>query len=232
MLSRSKAQRLPPLSPILVAKFISSLPRNPPDSAAVGTEAFEAAIEKIEEANGLSGQPRMIVFHEKEGRRHALADPCNAAIVRAIVNLGKDLGITTVAEGIETKAQADRLHQAGCNQAQGYLFSPAVAADQVPALLASRRTWNRKERRLAAISASGPTCCLRPCASARRSRAIDHRRRVAILVVWGLAIVRPFQGRALPMPHRSSQRPSSWTPQHAPQEPSSLPLQHCCRGLA
>ncbi|KPH71198.1 bifunctional diguanylate cyclase/phosphodiesterase, partial [Novosphingobium sp. ST904] len=64
-------------------------------------------------------------------------DPSNAAIVRAIVNLGRDLGITTVAEGIETDAQADRLHREGCDQAQGYLFSPAVAAEQVPALLAN-----------------------------------------------------------------------------------------------
>lgn len=31
------------------------------------------AINRIEEANGLTGQPRMIVFHEKEGRRHAHA---------------------------------------------------------------------------------------------------------------------------------------------------------------
>ncbi|WP_076068541.1 putative bifunctional diguanylate cyclase/phosphodiesterase [Sphingomonas montana] len=78
----------------------------------------------------------------------ALADPCNVGIVRAIVNLGKDLGITTVAEGIETKAQADRLHHEGCDQAQGYLFSRAVAAEEVPLLLARPDvSWRRGERR-------------------------------------------------------------------------------------
>ena len=78
----------------------------------------------------------------------SLDDPSNAAIVRAIVNLGRDLGITTVAEGIETDAQADRLRRKGCDQAQGYLFSPAIAADQVPALLADRNVnWSRSERR-------------------------------------------------------------------------------------
>ena len=37
------------------------------------TEQFEAAIEAAEERLGLSGQPRAIVFHEKDGRRHAHA---------------------------------------------------------------------------------------------------------------------------------------------------------------
>jgi hypothetical protein len=54
-------------------QFLFSVSLNPPETESIGVEAFEAAIEKIEEANGLSGQPRMIVFHEKEGRRHAHA---------------------------------------------------------------------------------------------------------------------------------------------------------------
>ena len=44
---------------------------NPPDTDAVSVGAFERAIDDVEAANGLTGQPRMIVFHEKEGRRHA-----------------------------------------------------------------------------------------------------------------------------------------------------------------
>lgn len=44
---------------------------NPPEREVVSVEAFERAIEQVEAANGLSGQPRAIVFHEKEGRRHA-----------------------------------------------------------------------------------------------------------------------------------------------------------------
>ena len=44
---------------------------NPPDTESVSIEAFERAIEAVETANGLTGQPRMVVFHEKEGRRHA-----------------------------------------------------------------------------------------------------------------------------------------------------------------
>lgn len=54
-------------------QFLFSLSLNPPQSEQVRTETFEAAIEAIERKMGLEGQPRAIVFHEKEGRRHAHA---------------------------------------------------------------------------------------------------------------------------------------------------------------
>jgi hypothetical protein len=53
--------------------FLFSLSLSPPESEDVPVAVFEAAIEQIEERLGLSGQPRAIVFHEKEGRRHAHA---------------------------------------------------------------------------------------------------------------------------------------------------------------
>jgi len=58
------------------------------------------------------------------------------AIVRAVVGLGKSFGIRTIAEGIETEAQLERLALEGCTEVQGYLYSRPVPADQVPALLA------------------------------------------------------------------------------------------------
>lgn len=54
-------------------QFLFSLSLNPPAHAEVSTEAFESAVESVETKLGLSGQPRAIVFHEKEGRRHAHA---------------------------------------------------------------------------------------------------------------------------------------------------------------
>ncbi|MEM0928036.1 MAG: relaxase/mobilization nuclease domain-containing protein [Pseudomonadota bacterium] len=54
-------------------QFLYSLSLNPPKDADVSTDQFEAAIDKVEQNLGLSGQPRAIVFHEKEGRRHAHA---------------------------------------------------------------------------------------------------------------------------------------------------------------
>ncbi|MEM6413512.1 MAG: relaxase [Pseudomonadota bacterium] len=54
-------------------QFLFSVSLNPPERENVRVETFEGAIDKIEERNGLTGQPRVIVFHEKEGGRHAHA---------------------------------------------------------------------------------------------------------------------------------------------------------------
>jgi len=46
-----------------------------------------------------------------------------AAIACSIINLGQNLNMTTVAEGVETEPQLTMLRVAGCSEAQGYLFS-------------------------------------------------------------------------------------------------------------
>jgi len=63
-------------------------------------------------------------------------DDDDATIIRALLSLGRGLGIEVVAEGIETQAQADSLRDLGCDFGQGYLYSKAIAAEEVPALLA------------------------------------------------------------------------------------------------
>ena len=57
------------------------------------------------------------------------------SIVRAVIGLGKSLGITTIAEGVETEAQLDKLRAKGCTQVQGYLFSRPKPASEVPAMI-------------------------------------------------------------------------------------------------
>lgn len=52
-------------------QYLFSLSLSPPEHASVPEDTFERAIDHIEERLGLTGQPRAIVFHEKEGRRHA-----------------------------------------------------------------------------------------------------------------------------------------------------------------
>jgi len=61
--------------------------------------------------------------------------PDCVAIVRAISGLGRSLNITTTAEGVETMDQLDWLRAEGCNEVQGFLFSPAQPAVEVARLL-------------------------------------------------------------------------------------------------
>lgn len=52
-------------------QFLFSLSLNPPSREDVSIAEFEDAIDQVEQKLGLAGQPRAIVFHEKDGRRHA-----------------------------------------------------------------------------------------------------------------------------------------------------------------
>jgi diguanylate cyclase (GGDEF)-like protein len=59
----------------------------------------------------------------------------SVAIVRAVMGLGSSLGMVTMAEGVETSEQLRTLRAEGCTVAQGFLFSPAVPAGEISALL-------------------------------------------------------------------------------------------------
>lgn len=54
-------------------QHLFSVSLSPPETEAVGVDAFTRAIDQIEERHGLTDHPRIVVFHEKEGRRHAHA---------------------------------------------------------------------------------------------------------------------------------------------------------------
>ena len=59
----------------------------------------------------------------------------DAAIVAAVVGLGRSLGIKITAEGVETVGQAQSLTAMGCDYAQGYLYAKPMAGSRVPWLL-------------------------------------------------------------------------------------------------
>ena len=68
------------------------------------------------------------------------AEPGDTAIVSSILSLAFAMGKHPIAEGVERRAQAAALLHMGCGVAQGYLFSPPVAADQIAPLL-ERTLW-------------------------------------------------------------------------------------------
>lgn len=72
---------------------------------------------------------------------HGLGTPDGSEmIVRAIIGLGRSLGMRTTAEGVETAEQLSQLQMEKCDEAQGYLFSPPVDPRYISELL---DRWNR-----------------------------------------------------------------------------------------
>jgi diguanylate cyclase (GGDEF)-like protein len=62
-------------------------------------------------------------------------DSSEESLVAAIIAMADALGMTTIAEGVETAAQSARLRQLGCARVQGYLYSRPLPPNQVPAML-------------------------------------------------------------------------------------------------
>jgi diguanylate cyclase (GGDEF)-like protein len=70
-----------------------------------------------------------------------------SVLARAIVELGRALGLDVVAEGIERTDQAARLRELGCRLGQGYLFARPLAPAAMETLLARPPAWRRSRRR-------------------------------------------------------------------------------------
>jgi EAL domain-containing protein (putative c-di-GMP-specific phosphodiesterase class I) len=62
-------------------------------------------------------------------------------LARTIIELGQDLGLRVVAEGVETEAQAEHLKALGCDYGQGYFFSRPVEAARAAELLGRTQIW-------------------------------------------------------------------------------------------
>lgn len=65
-----------------------------------------------------------------------LTDPAAASVTEAIVSMGRIMGLTVVAEGIETEPQLEFISRLGCKTVQGFHFSEALPADGFARLLA------------------------------------------------------------------------------------------------
>ena len=60
----------------------------------------------------------------------SLSTDVGRSLTGAIISMSHDLGLGVVAEGVETREQAEFLRERGCDELQGFLFSPAVPAGE------------------------------------------------------------------------------------------------------
>jgi diguanylate cyclase (GGDEF)-like protein/PAS domain S-box-containing protein len=87
----------------------------------------------------LARQPLDQVKIDRSFVTNLVDDAEHAAVVRSIINLGHDLGLEVVAEGVETVEVWARLAQLGCDIAQGFYLTPPLPADQLRDWIDDRR---------------------------------------------------------------------------------------------
>lgn len=69
--------------------------------------------------------------------KDAINQPECAAVVRAVADLGRRLGVTTVAEGVETSAHLDCIRNEGCSEFQGYLYGRPIPREEDTLIVAA-----------------------------------------------------------------------------------------------
>jgi diguanylate cyclase (GGDEF)-like protein len=72
--------------------------------------------------------------------KNVAKSPGDKALTEAIIAMGRALSLTVVAQGVETKAQADFLRKKSCDEFQGFYFYKPVPANEVPGLLRDQET--------------------------------------------------------------------------------------------
>ena len=67
-------------------------------------------------------------------------------MVEKTIEIGHELGMKVIAEGVETEEQLEFLRQRGCDSAQGYLFSRPIPPEEMVGWLASYRAGQSSEQ--------------------------------------------------------------------------------------
>lgn len=105
--------------------------------------------------------------------KDAIDRPESAAIVRAIADLGKRLGVTTVAEGVETEAHLHRALEEGCTEMQGFFYGFPTPCENDAAKVLALHVLDQFEQRN--LKPGG--FCANPSTARRRSKPVRLKRR-------------------------------------------------------
>ncbi len=118
--------------------LMSSLAENVETLRRIGELGVRVAIDDFGTGYSSLAYLRLLPINKLKIDRSFLREldthPADEAIVRAIAVMAKTLGISIAAEGVETDAQLERLIMLGCDEWQGHLFSPSLAAPEFEAL--------------------------------------------------------------------------------------------------
>ena len=101
----------------------------------------------------LNALPITVLKMDRSFCRSMLSDAGGRTITGAILHLGRDLGLSVIAEGIETAAQSETLRAMGCDLGQGYLFSPPLSHART---LDAVARWTAPQDRPAAAAMPSP----------------------------------------------------------------------------
>ena len=127
------------------------------ESTAIGTSSRAVEVLERARAAGLrivlddfgTGYSSLACLHElpisgiKLHRSFLTRERRHPAILKAILTLAAQLGLTVTAEGVETATQSEQLKRLGCDFAQGYLFARPMPAADVTQLLTQTRSLRR-----------------------------------------------------------------------------------------
>jgi len=175
-------------------QFLFSLSLNPPKHENVSTETFEQAIERAEETLGLNGQPRAIVFHEKNGRRHCHAvwsriktDEMKAVQLsftkKKLTSLSRELYLEhgwTMPEGLKHAHARDP-----CNfKLAQWQQAKRIGKDPKQIKAVFQECWSFGDTQSAFTHALKEQGYLLACGDRRGLVAVDHRGEVFAVSKW------------------------------------------------
>ena len=102
---------------------------------------IRVAIDDFGTGYSLARLPAAAAGRLAQDRPHVLVSaPDSDALIQTLVQLGRSLGLRTVAEGIEEESQLAHLRALGCDAGQGYLFAPPLEVAALERVLADRLT--------------------------------------------------------------------------------------------